>query len=37
MKVKMIHPDWSEDQVNNEVDRINKESGITGEIIPEDV
>jgi hypothetical protein len=31
-KVKMQHPDWKEDDIKNEVDKINKESGITGEI-----
>lgn len=36
-KVKMLHPDWNEAQVLEEVDKINDESGITGEIIPADV
>lgn len=36
-KIKMLHSDWTEDQINEEVDKINKESGITGEIIPEEV
>lgn len=33
MKVKIQHPEWEDKNVNEEVDRINKESGISGEII----
>lgn len=33
MKVKMQHNDWSEDDIQEEVDKINKESGITGEML----
>jgi hypothetical protein len=33
MKIKLLHPDWSDKKIKDEVDKINKESGITGEII----
>ena len=33
MKVKMQHPDWTEEEVTAEVDKINKESGITTDIL----
>lgn len=33
MKVTIQHPDWTEIEVKEEVDRINKESGINSEII----
>lgn len=36
-KVKLQHPDWDDKQIMEEVDRLNKESGLTGEIIPTDV
>jgi len=37
MKVKMLHPDWPEDDVLKEVSQINKEMGITGEVISDEV
>jgi A118 family predicted phage portal protein len=36
-KVKMLHPDWEEADIENEVNQINKESGITGEVISDEV
>jgi hypothetical protein len=36
-KVKMLHPDWEESDIKNEVNQINKESGITGEVISDEV
>lgn len=37
MKVKMLHPDWPEDDILKEVSQINKEMGITGEVISDEV
>jgi A118 family predicted phage portal protein len=35
-KVKMLHPDWDDDQVDEEVKRINAEQGITDEVFNND-
>jgi len=37
MKVKLQHPDWDDIKINEEVDKINKEEGITSEIIETEV
>lgn len=37
MKVKLQHPDWTDQKIQEEVDKINADEGITGEIIKTDV
>lgn len=33
MKIKILHPEWKNDKIQEEIDKINKEYGVSGEII----
>lgn len=37
MKVKLQHPDWTDEKIQEEVDKINADEGITGEMIKTEV